>query len=114
MVVWGELRTVMQMKAKAAAKALMVMPTLARRTLAIWPEEAVSGSPAKTKPSKANPIAKAEAMVVLIELVMLTVLAMQVLKLMLAAMAARMAVIVVMRSHRTKGRVGDQSPPQPI
>ncbi len=61
----------MQILAKAAVKAWMVMPIMMGRAwekmLALWPEEVVSASPAKMKPSKANPMAKAEGMAVLTE-----------------------------------------------
>jgi hypothetical protein len=61
----------MQMPVNAAVRASMVMPIMARRAwgkmLAVWPEEVVSESLAKTKPPKANPMAKAEAMRVLTE-----------------------------------------------
>jgi hypothetical protein len=57
----------MQMPVKAAVRASMVMPIMARRAwgkmLAVWPEEVVSESLAKMKPPKA----KAEAMRVLTE-----------------------------------------------
>jgi hypothetical protein len=43
----GELGTVMQMPAKLAIKALVVRPIMARRMLAVWPEEGVSASPAE-------------------------------------------------------------------
>ncbi len=37
----------MQMPAKLAVKALVVRPIMARRMLAVWPEEGVSASPAE-------------------------------------------------------------------